>query len=161
MASEETAKPALGWREWVNFEGLGLPPIKAKVDTGARTSTLHAFKVRGFTRGGRKWVRFRVHPLQRDNSKVLECEALVLDQRPVTDSGGHTQKRYVIECTLNLQGQRWPIELTLTNRDNMLFRALLGRTAIRGRYLVDPGRSFTQGGGHSEPPAIEEQREEE
>ena len=161
MASKESPKPALGWREWVSFEGLGLPPIKAKVDTGARTSTLHAFKVRGFTRGGKKWVRFRVHPLQGDSSREVKCEAPVLDRRPVTDSGGHTQSRYVIHCVLRLQGERWPIELTLTNRDNMLFRALLGRTAIQGRYLVDPGRSFIQGGNRSEPPAIEEQREEE
>lgn len=161
MATDESAKPALGWREWVSFEGLGLPPIKAKVDTGARTSTLHAFKVRRFTRGRRNWVRFCVHPLQQDDTQVVECEAPVLDRRPVTDSGGHTQVRYVIECVLELQGKRWPIELTLTNRDNMLFRVLLGRTAIRGRFLVDPGRSFTCGGTQSEPPAAKEQREEE
>jgi hypothetical protein len=139
-------KKILGWREWIHLEGLGLPPIKAKVDTGARTSTLHAYKVRKFTRKGEKWVRFCVHPHQRDDTTFVECEAPIIDRRPVTDSGGHTQERYVIQCRITLGDANWPIEMTLTNRDIMSFRVLLGRTAMRGRYLVDPARSFRMGG---------------
>jgi hypothetical protein len=145
-------KHAIGWREWVVIEGLGLPPIKAKIDTGARTSALHAFKVRGFTRRGQRWVRFRVHPHQGDQQIAMSCEARVVDRRKVTDSGGHTSLRYVILCPLRMQGHTWPVELTLTNRDSMRFRVLVGRTALKGRFLVDPGRSFVLGGSKDAPP---------
>lgn len=145
-------KHPIGWREWVRLDALGLPPIKAKIDTGARTSALHAFNVRAFRRRGQKWVRFRVHPHQGDQQYAVTCEFRVVDRRPVTDSGGHTSKRYVILCPLTMQGHTWPVELTLTNRDSMLFRILVGRTALKGRFLVDPARSFLLGGSKDAPP---------
>jgi len=138
-------KKLLGWREWVAFPELGLPRIKAKVDTGARTSCLHAFSTQTFTRGGSRWVRFAVHPVQGDFKHVVSCEAPVLDQRSVTDSGGHTEQRLVIASRIVLGAWSDDIEITLTNRDTMLFRMLLGRTAmIKGGFLVDPARSYLQ-----------------
>ncbi|NVZ08794.1 ATP-dependent zinc protease [Allochromatium humboldtianum] len=135
----------LGWREWLALPELGLPAIKAKVDTGARTSTLHAFYVDTFRRDGRLYARFGVHPLQQRADLVIHGEAPVIDRRQVSDSGGHREERYVIETRLALAGREWPIELTLTNRETMLFRMLLGRTAINGRALVDPKKSFLTG----------------
>jgi hypothetical protein len=135
----------LGWREWIALPDLGLSLVKAKIDTGARTSTLHAFYVDGFRRGGQHYVRFGVHPLQKRTDVVIHAEASVLDQRRVTDSGGHREDRYVIRTRLALAGQDWPIEMTLTNRETMLFRMLLGRTALAGRARVDPARSFLTG----------------
>jgi hypothetical protein len=145
-------KHSIGWREWVVIDSLGLPPIKAKIDTGARTSALHAFKVRAFRRHGERWVRFSVHPQQRNHTLEVTCEARVVDRRRVTDSGGHTSMRYVIVCPLRMQGYTWPVEFTLTNRDSMRFRILVGRTALRSRFLVDPGRSFVLGGSRDGPP---------
>lgn len=135
----------LGWREWIGFPELGIPRIKAKVDTGARTSALHAFTVTPFERDGSDWVRFAIHPLQRNTSEVVECEAPVLEQRVVRDSGGHEELRYVIETDLQIGEDRLRAEVTLTDRDSMKFRVLLGRGALRGRYLVDSGRSYLSG----------------
>jgi hypothetical protein len=135
-------KKIVGWREWVRLPDLKVPKIKAKLDTGARTSALHAFRVTPFTKDGAAYVRFFVHPLQRKSKPEIRCVALVIDHRTVTDSGGRREERPVIRTVLKIGRSRYPIELTLTNRDEMGFRMLLGRQALRRRYLVDPGRSF-------------------
>lgn len=135
----------IGWREWVDLPDLGLFDIKAKVDTGARTSALHAFDVEPFEEDGRQRVRFRMHPQHRSDDKVQVCEADVVDERVVTNSGGQREPRFVIETTLDFAGERWPIEMTLTARDDMMFRMLLGRTAMNGRLIVDPEQSYLMG----------------
>lgn len=145
MASSARKKkilPRIGWREWVSLPGLGLSRIKAKIDTGARTSALHAFALRPYKEGDQQRIRFDIHPVQHNTDVVVTCDAAVIDIRPVTDSGGHTEDRYVIMTPIELGDSTWPIEITLTERDSMLFRMLLGRSAIRKRFLVNPGRSF-------------------
>ena len=140
--SEE--KLVLGWREWLSFPDLGIERIKAKVDTGARTSCLHAFFVEPFEKGKEDWVRFGIHPRQGDTDEAVYCEAPLKDRRTVRDSGGHEELRYVIEAQVLIGSHRHAVEVTLTDRDSMKFRALLGRTAIRGHYVVDSGRSYVQ-----------------
>ncbi len=135
----------LGWREWVALPNLGLNSIKAKVDTGARTSTVHAFEVEDYLDKGARKVAFRVHPIQHNTDSVVACEAEIIDQRQVSDSGGHKELRWIIGSELRLGEYSWPIELTLTARDNMLFRMLLGRTALHGLAIVDPARSYLTG----------------
>lgn len=135
----------LGWREWVSLPDLGIDRIKAKVDTGARTSALHAFDVELVDDGEQKIVKFSIHPKQKDLEAVIQCQAPLLDEREVRDSGGHTEKRYVIETTITIGSAVHAAEITLTNRDSMGFRMLLGRTTMRGHYLVDPGRSYLKG----------------
>lgn len=135
----------VGWREWCSLPELGLPHIKAKVDTGARSSCLHAFFVEPFLKGETQWVRFGMHPNQHNADQEIFCEAKVIDIRDVTDSGGHTEKRFVICTQLVLGKQQWPIELTLTNRDTMSFRMLIGRTAMSKKIIVDPSASFLIG----------------
>jgi len=142
----------LGWREWVSLPELGISWIKAKVDTGARTSALHAFELEPFQRGGKDWVRFSVHPLQGESDTVIQCESPVLERRDVTDSGGHLENRPVIETELVLGSLSKRIELTLTDRDTMRFKMLLGRTAMRPNLLVYPSQSFKLGGSASLPP---------
>jgi hypothetical protein len=135
----------LGWREWVSLPDLGLPHIKAKVDTGARTSAIHAFALSTYQQGDEERVEFRMHPNQKDVETVVVCDAAVIDKRVVTDSGGHKEERLVIETTLQIGEHAWPIEATLTARDDMLFRMLIGRTAMKGRAVVNPGRSYVIG----------------
>ena len=144
-APKEDPPLCLGWREWVSLPELGIPRIKAKVDTGARTSTLHAFEVSPIEEGGVQRVRFKIHPLQRDEDTVIECVSQVIDRRVVSDSGGHKEERWVIRSPVHIGRQILETEITLTARDDMMFRMLLGRTAIAGRATVDPGKSYIQG----------------
>lgn len=140
--------PVIGWRECIALPELRIPEIKAKIDTGARSSALHAFHIEKFERYSQEMVRFQVHPYQRDSQQTVIAEAAIFDWRHVRNSGGHAQLRPVILTVVELGSQQWQIELTLTNRDVMGFRMLLGRQAIRRRFLVNAGRSFIQ----SQPP---------
>jgi hypothetical protein len=140
--TDTASKLVIGWREWIHLPELGLPPIKAKVDTGARTSALHAFELDVEETADGPFVNFAIHPEQGPDSMVARVRAPIVDQREVTDSGGHKEERYVITTPVAIAGNQWPIELTLTTRDTMRFRMLLGRTAMRGRILVDPAASY-------------------
>lgn len=135
----------LGWREWLALPELGIPAVKAKIDTGARTSALHAFNLQTYEENGQTCVRFGIHPLQKRTDIEVYCVAAVKDERVVTDSGGHREERYVIETPIKIADQEWLIEVTLTSRDDMLFRMLLGRTAMHKRAVVNPGASFLTG----------------
>ena len=135
----------IGWREWVGLPELGIKKIKAKVDTGARSSSLHAYDLEQFQKDGEEHVRFKVHPIQRNNRKFIETEAKVLEYRSVRSSSGKAKLRPVIVTQVKLLGLTWPIELTLANRDEMGFRMLLGREAYRGQFLVDAGKSYYGG----------------
>jgi len=137
--------PVIGWREYVSLPGLGVKSIKVKVDSGARSSSLHAVELRLFDRDGDQWVRFKVHPVQRSRAEVVEVEAKVLEFRSVKSSSGVAKTRPVIATDVELLGTVWPVELTLASRDNMGFRMLLGREAFRRRFLVDGGKSYYGG----------------
>lgn len=151
-SAEARGKGVLGWREWVALPELGLTAIRAKVDTGARTSCLHVESSETFWRGDAEWVRFQLRP-ERD-AEAVPAEALIVDRRDVTDSSGHRSLRVFIRTSLVVRGQQYPIELNLTNRLQMLFPMLLGRTALIGRWMVDPSRSFTAPGpGEHVPPS--------
>ncbi len=134
-----------GWREWASLPGLGIGAIKAKLDTGAKTSALHAWDLDAYEVDGRPWVRFCVHPLHRADGSVARCSAPLCDRRWVTNSGGTSERRYVISTHLRIGAESWPIELTLTNREQMGFRLLIGREAMRGHLIVDPNSSYRAG----------------
>ena len=144
-ARPKTERLRIGWREWVRLPELGVAAMKAKIDTGARTSALHAYRVEPFRRGGEQWVRFELHPIQRSDAVKVTCEARAVDERMVRNSGGQVERRYIIKTVLKLGELAWPIELALANRDQMGFRMLLGRTALKRGVLVEPGRSFLAG----------------
>jgi hypothetical protein len=135
----------IGWREWVALPELGVTRIKAKIDTGARSSAVHAFAVERVRRRGKDMVRFAIHPLQRSSRREVVAEAEMIDERTVRSSNGVHALRPVIITRIELLGETWPIELTLASRDEMGFRMLLGRQAMRGRFLIDPGRSYMAG----------------
>ena len=135
----------IGWREWAALPELGIAAIKAKIDTGARTSALHAFQVESYEESGIRMVRFGIHPIQKRSDVVRYCSAKVVDRRWVSDSGGHREKRWVIETPIRMGDVEWRVELTLTNRDSMLFRMLLGRTGMGKVFLVRPDASYLLG----------------
>ena len=145
MKNNKDHLTTVGWREWVSLPQLGLPAIKAKIDTGARTSALHAFSIERYKQQGQDRLRFNMHPIQRQTKTVVVCDALLKDQREITDSGGHTELRYVIETDLHIGDAHWPIEITLTNRDNMRFRMLIGRQAMRHNLMVNSTYSYLLG----------------
>ncbi|MBT8127050.1 MAG: ATP-dependent zinc protease [Gammaproteobacteria bacterium] len=151
-------RPLIGWREWVCLPGLGIARLKAKIDTGARTSCLHAFKLQQYHVDGQLMVSFAIHPLQGILKEEIYSEAPVYDERLVTDSGGHAEDRFVIMTDIIIGDQQWPIEMTLTNRDTMKFRMLLGRTGLKERFFVVPDASYLTG---NRPPKRKHKSNEE
>lgn len=142
----EQMKNVIGWKEWLSLPGLGIQAVKVKIDTGASTSALHAFKLETFGKGDEEYVRFWFHPAQKRTDIELVCEAPIVDRRIVRDSGGHQEERIVIETQAKLGDRHWPIELTLTSREDMQFRMLLGRKAITdGHFLVNATAAFLTG----------------
>jgi len=146
MSKKLAAKlPIIGWREWISLPDLGVSTIKVKVDTGARSSSLHVFGLEAFEKEGKPWVRFEVHPKQRSDENAVSAEAEVLEYRSVRSSSGKSSVRPVILTHAAMMGNAWPIEVTLARRDEMGFRMLLGREAFRGRFLIDSGNSYYGG----------------
>jgi hypothetical protein len=141
----KSERKIIGWREYIALPEFGVEQIKVKVDTGARTSALHVSKTRIFKRRGKHYVDFVIHPRQRSNHPEIQCIAELKEERHVLSSTGNGTIRPVIETWLSLGEESWPIEVTLVNRDVMGFRMLLGRQALRKRFVVDPGRSFVIG----------------
>lgn len=142
---DKKSLPVIGWREWISLPDLGVEAIKVKVDTGARSSSLHALKQKIFTRDGEKWVQFQINPVQHKKENKVKAEAKIIDFRSVRSSNGVTDMRPVIHTNIVLLNHIWPIELTLSNRDEMGFRMLLGRQAFREKFYVDAGRSYYGG----------------
>ncbi|WP_460934653.1 ATP-dependent zinc protease family protein [Phycicoccus ginsengisoli] len=145
MSEPNHLSTPVGWREWVSLPGAGVPWLKAKLDTGARTSALHAFDVEEFERGGQPWVRFSVHPWQRSPEDAVTVERPVHDRRAVRSSSGHREERVVVLLDLSLHDRPVTAEVTLTNRDAMGFRMLVGREVLRQGFLVDSARSYLGG----------------
>ncbi len=139
-----TKSISLGWEEWVALPELGLPAIKAKIDTGARTSALHAVAVEPFGSDSNPQVRFIMHPDPDDPTIEVICSAKVIDRRSVVSSNGESESRFVIEAPIQFNGETWPIHITLTNRETMGYRMLLGRSAITEHMHVIPSASFLQ-----------------
>ena len=146
MVKTDTALlPVIGWREWVDLPDLGVKRVKAKIDTGARSSSLHAFNIRIFKQGQDKWARFQINSARRKTDIPVTVECKILEFRSIRSSNGISVTRPVIITNIDFFGAIWPIELTLSNRDEMGFRMLIGREAVRGRFLVDSGKSFLGG----------------
>lgn len=147
VAKEKKKRPraVIGWREWAAFPDLGVERINAKIDTGAKTSAIHAFRVKEAKIDGVAHVEFYLHPRQRRRKPEIFCRAVVADKRIIRSSNGQEEERYVVETRLHLGGRLWKIELTLTNRDAMGFRVLIGRDALRRKFIVDPGASYLLG----------------
>ncbi len=137
-------KMLIGWEEWCSLPSLNLPAIKAKIDTGAKTSALHAFNIHPFTEQGEPWIEFSVHPMQ-GSEKFVTCRAPIIDRRYIMNSGGQREQRYVIRTLLVLGDVQREIDLTLTDRGALAFRMLLGRAAMRGWVTIDPARAYCQG----------------
>lgn len=139
------ATTVVGWREWVRLDSVGVPWVKAKVDTGARTSSLHAFDLQTYEVEGRPWVRFDVHPWQATAEDAVTVELPVHDRRTVRSSSGHEETRYVVLVQIVLGHRSVEAEVTLTDRDEMGFRMLVGREALVQGFLVDPAASYVGG----------------
>ncbi len=132
----------------MSLPDLGIPAIKAKIDTGARTSALHTFRIEPFIKNDMEHIRFWIHPLRKKKDIELVCEAPAIDRRIVKDSGGHSEERYVIRSPVSIGGRTWDIDITLTDREDMIFRMLIGRTAIEsGHIIIDPSASYLYGRG--------------
>ena len=134
-----------GWREWVSLPGVDVAWVKAKLDTGARSSAIHAFDLEDELRDGERWVRFWVHPWQATDADATRVECPVLDTREVRSSSGHAEERYVVAMDVTLMGRTIPTEMTLARRDEMGFRCLVGREALRQGFAVDPASSYLGG----------------
>ena len=145
MARPGPALPLLGWREWIALPDLGIAQIKAKVDTGAATSALHALDIEPFRKGEAEWVRFTLQPIQRADTPRVRLEAALVESKRIRSSSGRLEERYTIRTAFAVAGVEAEIELTLTERAEMGFRMLLGRRALKERFLVDPGRAFQAG----------------
>lgn len=144
--SGEAKTDLVGWREWLSLPELGIPAIKAKIDTGARTSAIHAYVLDTVIEDGREYACFKIHPMQKKLSVSIDCKAEIVDKRVVRDSGGHEEERYFINTLIQLGGRQWYSDFSLTNRDAMMFRMLLGRTALIDAGLqVEPSRSYVAG----------------
>jgi len=143
-------KIILGSEEWCSFPELAIPAIKARVDSGAKTSALHAINIIPFMKEGVNWVKFDINPIQNNLKTVIHCEALLIDKRIVKSSSGYREQRFVIQTKITIGEDSWPIEMTLTNRDSMGFRMLLGREAMSGRILVDPEQKYLLGQNSTE-----------
>lgn len=138
-------KVILGSEEWCSFPELGIPTIKARVDSGAKTSAMHAINIAPFIKNDANWVKFDINPIQNNIKTIIHCEAPLIDKRIVKSSSGYREHRYVIQTHIKIGDAKWPIEMTLTNRDSMGFRMLLGREAMSGRVLVDPEQKYLLG----------------
>ena len=139
------SKIILGSEEWCSLPELGIPSIKARVDSGAKTSALHAKNIAPFIKDGQNWVKFDINPIQNNVKTIIHCESPLVDKRVVKSSSGYREQRYVIQTSLEIGNSKWAIEMTLTNRDSMGFRMLLGREAMSGRVLVDPEQQYLLG----------------
>lgn len=142
---QKNSRRTAGWREWVGLKDLGVDSIKAKMDTGAKTSAIHAFDVETYRRDGELRVRFSIHPLQKNDTVAVACDEKVADIRTVSNPGRRREKRYIIRTELSVGGESWPIDLSLTDRDEMGFRLLIGRSAMHERLIIDPDHSFRLG----------------
>ena len=138
-------KSIIGNQEWCCFRGLKIPLIKARIDSGAKTSSIQSTNIKQFKKGKETWVSFDVNPIQDNLSIVVHCESEIIDVRIVKSSSGITDKRYVVKETITLGEHTFEIELTLANRDGMYFRMLLGREAMKDRFIVDPSKEYSVG----------------
>ena len=143
--TEKEQLPIIGWREWISLPDLGIKFIKAKIDTGARSSSLHSFDTELFDRDGQQWARFNVNPVQRNENWVIQATAPVIEMRSIRSSSGEAQVRPVVRTTIHMLDRSFEIDLTLADRNQMGFRMLLGREAFRRRFLIDPGKSYRGG----------------
>jgi hypothetical protein len=145
VSKKNDNKMSVGWREWISLPELEIKSIKAKMDTGARTSALHTYFIEPIENSEKPMVRFGVHPMQKSDKNGIICTADIFDQRRIVDSGGHPELRYIIRTSIQVGDQKWPIDLSLTNREQMRFRLLIGRSALSEKLIIDPQRSFTLG----------------